>query len=101
MALKFSEMCAVRTDLALKLEATFDNYLDEIAQGYDAYLAPVLGDGETAPDIRLQLKLLRRKIEHHRQSIDTIDEGVLVDMCPTFCDLVGVAKNNNLVTDFE
>ncbi len=77
MALKFSEMCAIRFDLALKLEATFENFLEAISHGYGAYLAPMLEEGESLPDIRLLLVLLRRKVEHHRQTIDTIDEGVL------------------------
>ncbi len=77
MALKFPEMCAVRTDLALKLEATFENYLEEISQGYAAYLSPVIADGEPEIDARHQLVLLRRKVQHHRQRIDAIDEGVI------------------------
>ncbi len=77
MLLKFSEMCAVRTDLALRLEAAFDNYMDEIAQGYGAYLAPAIVDGEPEIDARHQLMLLRRKVQHHRQRIDNLDEGVL------------------------
>ncbi len=77
MAVKFSEMCAVRTDLALRIEAAFDNYMDEIAQGYGAYLAPEIRDGEPEIDARHQLMLLRRKVQHHRQRIDSLDEGVL------------------------
>ena len=77
MTVKFSEMCAVRTDLALKVEAAFHNYLEEIAQGYGAYLAPAVADGETELDARRQLVLLARKVQHHRQRIDRRDEGVL------------------------
>ena len=77
MAIKFSEMCAARTDLAFSLEAAFDNYLEEIARGYGDYLTPMLEDGETVPDVELQLVLLRRKVKHHRQLIDNLEEGVL------------------------
>ncbi len=77
MAVIFSEMCAVRTDLALKIEAAFKNYLDDIAQGYGAYLTPVLEEGETAPDVKLMLELLGRKVKQHRQRIDSLDEEVL------------------------
>ncbi len=77
MAIKYSEMCAVRTDLAVSLEAAFDNYLSEISRGYRACLTPMLAEGETVPDVELQLVLLRRKVKHHRQRIDDHDEGVL------------------------
>ncbi len=39
MALKFFEMTALRVDLAHNLEAGFDNYLEEVAGGYDATVA--------------------------------------------------------------
>ncbi len=77
MAIKFSEMCAVRTDLASSIEAAFDNSLEEIAQGYGDYLTPMLEEGETAPDVELQLVLLGRKVRHHRQQVDNLDEELL------------------------
>ena len=77
MALKFSEMVAVRADLALSLEAGFDNYLEEIAGRYGDYLAPVLEEGETALDARFQMVLLRRSVERHRRRLDDLDEGVI------------------------
>ncbi|MEM7356588.1 MAG: hypothetical protein AAF657_37580, partial [Acidobacteriota bacterium] len=77
MALKFSEMIALRTDLALSLEAGFDNYLEEVAGGYGDYLAPVLDEGEPAIDARFQMVLLRRSVERHRNRLDNLDEGVI------------------------
>ncbi len=53
MTVKFSEMCALRADQALRLEAALDNYLEEISQGYGAYLAPALADGEPEIDASL------------------------------------------------
>ncbi len=77
MTVKFSEMCTVRTDLAGRIEAAFDNYLEEIARGYGAYLKPAIYDGETELDVRHQLVLLARKVKHHRQRVESLDEGVL------------------------
>ncbi len=76
-SVKFSEMCAVRTDLASRVEAAFDNYREEIARGYGAYLAPAVYDGENEIDARHQLVLLARKVKHHRQRVESLDEGVL------------------------
>ncbi len=80
MTVKFSEMCAVRTDLAGRIEAAFANYLEEIARGYGAYLAPAVYDGETEIDTRQQLVLLARKVTHHRQRVVSLDEGVLAQI---------------------
>ncbi len=80
MTVKFSEMCALRADQALRLEAALDNYLEEISQGYGAYLAPALADGEPEIDASLQLRLLARKVEHHRLRIDSLDQGVLEEV---------------------
>ncbi len=80
MTVKFSEMCAVRTDLAGRIEAAFANYREEIARGYGAYLAPAVFDGETEIDTRHQLVLLARKVEHHRQRVVSLDEGVLAQI---------------------
>ena len=77
MVVKFSEMCAVRTDLAGRVQAAFDNYLEAIARGYADYLRPALADGESELDVRHQLVLLRRKVYHHRRLVDNLDEGVL------------------------
>ncbi len=77
MALKFSEMIAVRVDLALFLEAAFESYLEEIAQGYGDFLMPVLADGEPEIDARHQLVLLSRKVKHHRGRIESFDEGLI------------------------
>ena len=77
MALKFSEMIALRTNLARSIEAGFDKYLEEIAEGYGDYLTPVLADGETAPDVRLHLVLLRRWVKRHRLHIESLDDGVV------------------------
>ncbi|MEM7353021.1 MAG: hypothetical protein AAF657_19650 [Acidobacteriota bacterium] len=76
MALRFSEMIALRTDLALDLEAGFDHSIDEIAQRYASYLAPHLVAGEVF-DARLQLVLLRRAVADLRQRLERLDQGVL------------------------
>ncbi|MEM7356265.1 MAG: hypothetical protein AAF657_35950 [Acidobacteriota bacterium] len=70
-------MITLRKDLALNLEAGFDNYLEEIATAYGDYLAPALEEGETAPDVRFQLVLLRRSVERQRKRIASFDGGVL------------------------
>ncbi len=77
MAVKFSEMCAVRIDLASRIEAAFHNFLDVIILGYGAYLAPALADGETELDVRHQMVLLARRVKHHRQRVESLDEEVL------------------------
>ncbi len=77
MALKFSEMTAFRVDLAHNLEAGFDNYLEEIAGGYGAYVAPLLEDGETAPDARLHLELLKRGVVRSRRRLEDFNPGVV------------------------
>ena len=77
MAVKFSEMIATRTDLALSLEAGFDDYQADIAEGYGAMLAPWLEEGETPLDVRFQLQLLRRGVERHRQTLESLDKGLL------------------------
>ncbi len=77
MALKFSEMIALRTDLALALEAGFESYLEEIAGGLGDYLTPLLEAGETAVDFRLQIELLRRGVRRLRRRLDSLDVGVV------------------------
>ncbi len=77
MALKFSEMSALRIDLAHNLEAGFDHYLDTIADGYGAFVTPLLEEGETAPDIRFQLELLKRGVAHRRLRLEILDGGVV------------------------
>ncbi len=77
MALKFSEMVALRTDLALDLEAGFDSYLEEIAGGYGDFLAPLLEEGETAIDVRLQVMLLRRAVACQRRRLESLDAPVI------------------------
>ncbi len=62
MALKFSEMAARRVDLARNLEAGFDHYSDEIAAGYEAFVVPLLEEGETAPDVRFEMELLSTRL---------------------------------------
>ena len=77
MALKFSEMIALRTNLALSLEASFDNYSEDVVSGFTDYLAPRLEEGEAALDVRFQLVLLRRCVEHHRHQLEDLDGGVV------------------------
>ncbi len=74
---KFSETSAVRTDLAGRIEAALDNYLEAIARGYGAYLAPALEEGEPEIDVRHQLVLLARRVRHHRGRVESLDRGVL------------------------
>ncbi|MCP3964489.1 MAG: hypothetical protein GY719_42215 [bacterium] len=77
MAIKTSEMTTVRNDLALDLEAGIQEYLGDVAEGYDRFFEPVLEEGETAPDIRFQLELLRRSVVWQRQQLDGIDGDVV------------------------
>ncbi len=77
MALKFSEMTAHRVDLARNLEAGFDNYLEEIASGYADFAAPLLEEGETAPDVGLQLQLLKRGVARSRRRLQSFEGPVL------------------------
>lgn len=77
MPLKFSEMIALRVDLARNLEAGFDNYLEDIAEGYSDFVAPLLEEGESAPDIRLQLEILKRGVARGRERLRTIGGGVV------------------------
>ncbi|MEM7353499.1 MAG: hypothetical protein AAF657_22065 [Acidobacteriota bacterium] len=77
MALKFSEMIALRTDLARNLEAGFDSYLEEIATGCGDYLAPVVEEGESAIDVAFLLLLLRRSVARHSRRIRSLNEGVV------------------------
>lgn len=77
MALKFSEMTALRVDLARNLEAGFDNYLEDIATGFDGFVAPLLEEGETAPDVRLQIKLLKRGVARSRRQLVSFDSPML------------------------
>ncbi|MCP3956971.1 MAG: hypothetical protein GY719_03875 [bacterium] len=77
MAIKTSEMTTVRNDLALSLEAGIEEYLGDVAEGYDRFFEPVIEEGETAPDIRFQLELLRRSVAWQRQQLDGIDGDVV------------------------
>ncbi|MCP3964535.1 MAG: hypothetical protein GY719_42445 [bacterium] len=77
MAIKTSEMTTVRNDLALDLEAGIQEYLGDVAEGYDQFFEPFLEEGETAPDIRFQLELLRRGVARQRQQLDGIDGDVV------------------------
>ena len=77
MALKFSEMTARRVDLARDLEAGFTHYLEEIAGGYGEFVAPLLEEGETAPDIRFQLQLLQRGVAQRRQHLQDLTDGIV------------------------
>ena len=77
MAIQTTQMITVRNDLALALEAGFDSYLDDVAEGYQKFFAPVLEEGETPPDTRFQLILLRRSVAWHRERLDDLDENVV------------------------
>ena len=77
MSITFSEMCATRTDLASRIEAALTSFKQEISRGYGAYLAPAVADGETELDVQHQLVLLARRVKHHRQRVESLDEEVL------------------------
>ncbi len=77
MAVVFSEMIARRIDLALNLEAGFDNFLEAIGTGYDRFVAPLLEDGETAPDIRFHLQLMQRNVAQGRQRLESFGSPVV------------------------
>ena len=77
MSVKFSEMTALRIDLARNLEAGFDTYLESIAGGYGAFVTPLLEEGQTAPDIRPHLELLKRGVAHRRERLEGLDDGVV------------------------
>lgn len=77
MALKFSEMTALRVDLARNLEAGFDNFKEEIAAGYDRFVTPLLEDGETAPDVCFQMELMKRGVARSRRRLASFDSPVL------------------------
>ncbi len=77
MALKFSEMAARRVDLARNLEAGFDNYKEEIAAGYNEFVVPLLAEGETAPDVRFEMELMKRGVARSRQRLASFDTPLL------------------------
>lgn len=77
MAVKFSEMSALRVDLARNLEAGFDDYLEDVAEGYNQFVAPLLEEGETTPDIRFQLEVLKRGVVRGRKRLRSIGSGVI------------------------
>ena len=77
MAPKFSEMTALRVDVARSLEAGFDKYLEEIAVGYGTFVTPLLEEGEDAPDVRFQLELLKRGVVRSRRRLEDLDDGVV------------------------
>ncbi len=77
MATKFSELTAHRVDLARNLEAGFDNYLEEIARGYADFAAPLLEEGETAPDVGFLLELMKRGVARSRRRLSSFEGPVL------------------------
>lgn len=78
MPVKDTEMVARRVDLAKNLSAGIDAYAAEVAVGHADYLAPALGEGETVFDTRQQLVLMSRRATQHRQTLESLDDGVLV-----------------------
>ena len=77
MAENFSEMITTRVDLAQSLEAGFDSYLEDLADGYQRYLAPVVKDEDPALDPGYQIRLLRRSVQRHRLRLETHDARVV------------------------
>ena len=55
--------------------AGFDNYLEEI--GYDSFVAPLLEEGETPPDVRFQLELIKRGVARSRRRLASFDSPLL------------------------
>lgn len=76
MAPQNAEMITQRTRLAWDLEATFDAYIDHGATGYEAYLAPMLEEGETLPDCRHHMTLLKRRVSRHREELEKLTGNV-------------------------
>ena len=77
MAVSFFKMSALRIDLAHNLEAGFDNYRSALTGGYADFAAPLLEDGETAPDVGFHVELMKRAVIHQRQRLQTFDGGVV------------------------
>ena len=77
MAVKVTEMIALRSELATTLLAGLDTHFDEIVTGHSEFYSPVLEDGETLFDTRQQLELIRRQIVHHRDAIEAFDVNVV------------------------
>ncbi len=77
MAVKITQMVALRAAMAQRFEIGIDAYLDEISDGYADYLSPVLEEGETVFDTRAQLVLLRRRIAWHREALEELEQSVL------------------------
>ncbi|MCP3964405.1 MAG: hypothetical protein GY719_41785 [bacterium] len=70
-------MTALRVDLALNLEAGFSQYLEEIAGGYGDFVTPLLEEGESLPDIRFQLEILRRGVARGRRRLQDFSPGII------------------------
>ena len=77
MSLKFSEMTALRVDVALNLEAGFTHYLDEMTEGYGVFVTPLLEEGETVPDIRFHLEILKRGVANGRRRLQDAAPGII------------------------
>ena len=77
MAEHFSEMITTRVDLAQSLEAGFDNYLEDLADGYRRYLAPVVEEQEPDLDPGHHIVLLRRSVRRHRRRLEKHDVKVV------------------------
>ncbi len=77
MAVKITQMVALRANMAQRFEIGLDAYLDEISDGYAGYLSPVLEEGESIFDTRSQLVLLRRRIAWHREALEELEQSVL------------------------
>ena len=78
MAVKDSEMVARRVELAKNVSAGIDAYAAELAVGHADFLTPALGEGETVFDTRQQLDLMSRRSTQHRQTLEGLSDGVLV-----------------------
>ncbi len=77
MAQKFSEMIALRVDLAFSVEAGFKSYLDEIAGRYADFLASVVRNAEEGLDAVYHMVLLRRSVKRLRLELEQLDESIV------------------------
>lgn len=71
------ELVTKRIRVARDLEATFDTYTEHAVIGYDAFLVPALEEGESLPDCRRHLMLLKRRVVQNREELETTNGSIL------------------------
>ncbi len=97
MAEHFSEMITTRVDLAQSLEAGFESYLEDLADGYGRYLAPVVEQEEPELDPGYHLVLLRRSVRRHRQRLEKHDVKVVKQAHEIAIASAAVARSRDAV----